>query len=69
MPSTQDHLAEADLRSLYGEPSKLPSKAISDRLEAHSRRFIELSPLVVIASTDGDANVDISPRATRRDLW
>lgn len=62
MPSQSTSHTESDLRALYGEPSKLPAKAKSDRLEAHSRRFVELSPLVIIASTDGDANVDLSPR-------
>ena len=62
MGSEKDGLSADDLRALYGEPGKLPAKAISDRLESHSRRFIELSPLVIVASTDGEANVDISPR-------
>jgi len=62
MPSQSISQTEPELRALYGEPSKLPAKAISNRLEAHSRRFIELSPLVIIASTDGRANVDLSPR-------
>lgn len=51
-----------DLRSLYGEPGDLPRKAIGAALEAHSRRFIELSPLVILSSVTRDGAVDISPR-------
>ncbi len=59
-----DHLIESaeDLRSLYGEPSELALRKSLDRLDRHCRRFIELSPFVVLASAGADGRVDCSPR-------
>ena len=59
-----DHLIESaeDLRSLYGEPSELALRKSLDRLDRHCRRFIELSPFVVLASAGADGHVDCSPR-------
>ena len=59
-----DHLIESaeDLRSLYGEPSELAVKKSLDRLDRHCRRFIELSPFVILASAGADGRVDCSPR-------
>ena len=59
-----EHLIESaeDLRSLYGEPSELAVKKSLDRLDRHCRRFIELSPFVVLASAGADGRVDCSPR-------
>lgn len=59
---TDTSLTESALRELYGAPGALPSKAIAGRLEAHARRFIELSPLVIVASAGADGHIDISPR-------
>lgn len=55
-------MTEADLRALYGEPGALPARAIAGRLEEHARRFIALSPMVIVASVGPDGHVDISPR-------
>ena len=41
-----------DIREIYGEPSERAVKKQLARLEKHSRAFIELSPFLVIASTD-----------------
>ena len=59
-----EHLIESaeDLRSLYGEPSELALSKSIDRLDRHCRRFIELSPFVVLASAGADGRVDCSPR-------
>lgn len=59
-----EHLIESaeDLRSLYGEPSELALRKSLDRLDRHCRRFIELSPFVVLASAGADGRVDCSPR-------
>ena len=59
-----EHLIDSaeDLRSLYGEPSELAVKKSLDRLDRHCRRFIELSPFVVLASAGADGRVDCSPR-------
>lgn len=50
------------LRALYGEPGELPRRAIAGALEPQSIRFIELSPLVIVASADAAGNLDLSPR-------
>ena len=51
-----------DLRDLYGEPSELARKKSLACLDDHCRRFIELSPFVVLASAGADGRVDCSPR-------
>ena len=59
-----EHLIDSaeDLRTLYGEPSELAVKKSLDRLDRHCRRFIELSPFVMLASAGTDGRVDCSPR-------
>lgn len=44
-----------DLREVYAEPNRLSLDKQMPSLEKHSRRFIELSPFLVLA-TDGDAS-------------
>ena len=59
-----EHLIETveELRSSYGEPSERAVRKSLDRLDRHCRRFIELSPFVVLASAGADGRVDCSPR-------
>ena len=59
-----DHVIESieELRGTYGEASQLSLKKSLDRLDRHCRRFIELSPFVVLASAGADGRVDCSPR-------
>ena len=59
-----DHIIETveELRSSYGEPSERAARKSLDRLDRHCRRFIELSPFVVIASSGADGRADCSPR-------
>ena len=59
-----DHVIETveELRTSYGEPSERAVKKSLDRLDRHCRRFIELSPFVVLASAGADGRVDCSPR-------
>jgi hypothetical protein len=52
----QDQLAR-----LYQPPRGLAVAKCLDRIDPHGRRFIELSPFVVIGSV-GEAGVDVSPR-------
>lgn len=54
--------AEAELRDFYDQPGELPANAYSDRLDIRTRHFIELSPLVIVASSNTETGVDISPR-------
>jgi PPOX class probable FMN-dependent enzyme len=52
----------AEIREIYGEPGERAVKKQLPRLEKHSRAFIALSPLVVIASADPSGRVDASPK-------
>lgn len=50
------------LRAHYGEPgSRAKAKQLS-RLDRHARQFVELSPFLVIASSDASGHGDASPR-------
>jgi PPOX class probable FMN-dependent enzyme len=53
---------EADLRALLGEPLPVVISKIVDRLNHATRRFIELSPFVCLATSDADGHCDVSPR-------
>ena len=59
-----EHVIETveELRSSYGEPSERAVRKSLERLDRHCRRFIELSPFVVLASAGADGRVDCSPR-------
>ena len=50
------------LRSLYGQPRERSLKKQLSTLDAHARRFIELSPFVILASHGSLALPDASPR-------
>lgn len=53
---------EGALRSRYGTPSRLAVAKQLDRLDLHARRFIELSPFLVISSHGADGLGDVSPK-------
>lgn len=53
---------ETELRSRYGTPSRLAAAKQLDRLDAHARRFIGLSPFLVISSHGADGLGDVSPK-------
>ena len=53
---------ETDLRSRYGETSRLAARKQLDRIDAHARRFIGLSPFLVISSHGTDGLGDVSPK-------
>jgi len=50
------------LRQLYGPASERALKKEMPSLDTHAARFIELSPFVVLASSDADGQMDASPR-------
>jgi PPOX class probable FMN-dependent enzyme len=52
----------AALRYHMGPISPLAERKVLPRLDLHCRRFIELSPLIVLASADTQGGVDASPR-------
>ena len=53
---------EAQLRALIGTPSELVCRKVSARLNDLTRRFVELSPFVCVASCDALGRSDVSPR-------
>jgi uncharacterized protein len=50
------------LRQLYARPHERAVRKQIASLDAHSRRFIELSPFVVLATTNAQHQLDASPR-------
>jgi uncharacterized protein len=50
------------LRSLYGEPGERARRKQLAVLDVHARRFIELSPFVVLSSCGANGAIDASPR-------
>jgi PPOX class probable FMN-dependent enzyme len=52
----------ADLRAHYGEPMPIALDKEIDHLDRHSRRFIALSPFVMIGTSDADGACDVSPK-------
>ena len=50
------------LRGLYGAAKERSVKKQIDYLDVHCKRFIALSPFMVIASSDAGASLDASPR-------
>ena len=53
---------EAELRGLHDGVNPLAAAKAIPSLEPHSRRFIELSPFLCIASADPTGPADVSPR-------
>jgi PPOX class probable FMN-dependent enzyme len=54
--------SEADLRALHPRPKERTLRKQLDHLDRHCRRFIELSPFVVMATADADGRLDATPR-------
>jgi PPOX class probable FMN-dependent enzyme len=53
---------EATLRELIGEPANLVRAKVSDRVNELTRRFIDLSPFICLATSAPDGTCDVSPR-------
>lgn len=51
-----------ELRALYAQPGERALLKQLPRLDRHCRRFIGLSPFVVIATSGADGRLDASPR-------
>jgi PPOX class probable FMN-dependent enzyme len=54
--------SEAALRALHTPPKERTLRKQLDRLDRHCRRFIELSPFVVMATADAEGRLDATPR-------
>jgi uncharacterized protein len=53
---------EAALRALHRAPHERALRKQLDHLDGHCRRFIALSPFVVMATADREGRVDATPR-------
>lgn len=54
--------SEAELCEIVGQPTRRVREKVIDRIDEHCRRFIEKSPFLVIGSSDGKGNLDLSPK-------
>ena len=54
--------SEAQLSAIIGEPTPLVRSKITNHVIPLARRFIELSPLVCIATSAPNGDCDVSPR-------
>ena len=52
----------SELRTVYKPPAPRAAQKVLDHLDVHCRNFIELSPLCILSSADGDGQADASPR-------
>ena len=52
----------AALRAMLGEPVAAAVTKVSDRLNELTRRFVDLSPFVLLATSAADGTCDVSPR-------
>jgi uncharacterized protein len=60
--SSHDIRTLPDLLALFGPVSSLAAVKAIPRLDAHCRRFIALSPFLVIGSADREGRADTSPK-------
>ncbi|HHZ67776.1 MAG TPA: pyridoxamine 5'-phosphate oxidase family protein [Alphaproteobacteria bacterium] len=58
----QGIITESKLRSVYDRPSDLAVAKQLNRLDTYCRHFIKLSPFVLLATTDHQGRIDVSPR-------
>ena len=54
--------APCDLAAIYPKPTERVIAKARPSLDAHARRFIEMSPFCVFATSGSDGSVDASPR-------
>ncbi|MEX2126470.1 MAG: pyridoxamine 5'-phosphate oxidase family protein [Woeseia sp.] len=50
------------LREIIGDVPAIAADKVLNRLDEHSRRFIELSPFLCLATVDNRGRCDVSPR-------
>jgi uncharacterized protein len=55
-------LHEKDLRDRFGHADGLAVQKSRATLDKHSRRFIELSPFLVLSTSNAQGRADVSPR-------
>lgn len=63
MKQFTDVITTADqLREVLGFPAERVSRKVITALDKHCRKFISLSPFLLIATADADGNMDVSPK-------
>jgi PPOX class probable FMN-dependent enzyme len=55
-------LAACDLEKIYQKPSPRVIAKARPEIDAHAKKFIEMSPFCVLATSGSDGSVDASPR-------
>ncbi|MFB9265129.1 MSMEG_1061 family FMN-dependent PPOX-type flavoprotein [Bradyrhizobium erythrophlei] len=55
-------LAAPDLATIYPQPTARVIAKARPEIDAHARKFIEMSPFCVLATSGSDGSVDASPR-------
>jgi hypothetical protein len=55
-------IAAGDLASIYPQPMPRAVAKARPSIDAHARKFIEMSPFCVLATSGSDGSVDASPR-------
>jgi uncharacterized protein len=58
--------SEAELVAVLGEPTDIVRSKVATRLNALTRRFVELSPFMCLATADAHGHLDVSPRGDPR---
>jgi uncharacterized protein len=51
-----------ELRALVGSPTEFAQRKVVNSLDKHIRHFIELSPFLVMSTSNKNGNCDVSPR-------
>jgi PPOX class probable FMN-dependent enzyme len=54
--------SEEALRALIGEPTELNTSKIANKLNALTRQLVERSPFVLVATSNAEGHLDVSPR-------
>jgi PPOX class probable FMN-dependent enzyme len=67
-PRNDELTSPEAVRAYYGEPSHMSKAKQIDHLDAYCKAFIQLSPFVVIATTDAQGRADASPRGDQPGL-
>jgi uncharacterized protein len=61
-PRTETISSEGELRAIYQQPSRGAVRKEIALIDAHCRRFIELSPFLCLGTMGPDSRGDVSPR-------
>ena len=57
-----NELCPGDLKTIYPEPTARVIAKARPEIDIHARKFIEMSPFCVLATSGSDGSVDASPR-------